>query len=272
MTSLPMTRRPTAGPPTAGPPPVRVDTAGGIATVTLDRPKAKNAVPFALWRTLRDTFEDLGADPAVRVVVLTGAGDAFCAGADIRDPSYAGDPSPTAVAQRMRVIDSAAIALHRLAKPTIAAVNGVAVGAGWSLALGCDIVLAAESATFSARFIEHGISLDVGGTWLFPHLIGLQRAKHLAFTGEFVTARQAAELGFVLRVYPDDELAVATAAYAVDLARRSPTALAQIKSGLNQAMTWTFEQACEFEGQAQAVCVASRISRASRPTAEGDPT
>jgi 2-(1,2-epoxy-1,2-dihydrophenyl)acetyl-CoA isomerase len=252
--------------------PVRVETKDGVATVTLDRPECKNAVAFAMWRTLRDTFEDLGADREVRVVVLTGAGDAFCAGADTRDRGYAGDPSPTAVAQRMQVIDSAAIALHRLAKPTIASVNGVAVGAGWSLALGCDIVLAAESATFSARFIEHGISLDAGGTWLFAHLAGLQRAKHLAFTGEFVTARQATEFGLVLQVHPDEELAAATAAYAADLARRSPTALAQIKSGLNQATAWTFEQACEFEGQAQSACVASRALRSKRPTANGGPT
>jgi enoyl-CoA hydratase/carnithine racemase len=253
------------------PRPVRVETNDGIATVTLDRPECKNAVTVAMWRSLRDTFEDLGADGDVRVVVVTGVGDAFCAGADIRDPSYGGDPSPTAVAQRMQTIDSAAIALHRLAKPTIASVNGVTVGAGWSLALGCDIVLAAESARFSAMFIERGISLDFGGTWLFAQLARLQHAKHLAFTGAFVTAAEAAELGLVLRVHPDSELAAATASYAADLARRSPTALAQIKTGLNQAATWTFEEACEFEGHAQAVCVAAQLLGAKRPTAKGDP-
>jgi 2-(1,2-epoxy-1,2-dihydrophenyl)acetyl-CoA isomerase len=253
------------------PQPVRVETADGIATVTLDRPECKNAVTVAMWRTLRDTFEDLGADRDVQVVVVTGAGDAFCAGADIRDPSYAGSPSPTAVAQRMQAIDSAAIALHRLAKPTIASVNGVAVGAGWCLAVGCDIVLAAESARFSAMFIERGISLDFGGTWLFAHVVGLQRAKHLAFTGTFVTAAEAAQLGLVLRVHPDEELATATAGYAADLARRSPTALAQIKTGLNQATMWTFEEACEFEGHAQAACVAAQLLGAGRSAAKGDP-
>jgi enoyl-CoA hydratase/carnithine racemase len=250
---------------------IRVETKDGIATVTLDRPECRNAITFAMWRTLRDIFENLGADPEVRVVVLTGAGGAFCAGADTRDPDYAGDPSPIAVAQRMQFIDAAAIALHRLAKPTIASVGGAAVGAGWSLALGCDIVLAAMSARFAALFIEQGISLDVGGTWLFAHLAGLQRAKHLAFTGEFITASQAAEFGLVLRVLPDDDLAVATAAYAADLARRPAGPLAQIKSGLNQATTWTFEEACEFEGRAQAASVGSRVLRGKRPIVTGGP-
>jgi enoyl-CoA hydratase/carnithine racemase len=240
--------------------PVRVDTEDGVATVTVDRPECKNAITFAMWRTLRDTFETLGSDSEVRVVVLTGVEDAFCAGADIRDPDYRGDP--TAVAQHMQAIDSAAIALHRLAKPTIASVNGVAVGAGWSLALGCDIVLAAGSARFSAMFIKHGISLDLGGTWLFAHLAGLQLAKHLAFTGEFITADRAAELGLVLRVHPDDELAAATKDYASDLARRPPWALAQIKTGLNHARSWTFEQTCDFEGHAQGVCAAAHARQA----------
>jgi 2-(1,2-epoxy-1,2-dihydrophenyl)acetyl-CoA isomerase len=251
-------------------PPVRVETEGGIATVTLDRPECKNAVTVAMWRTLRHAFEDLGADRDVHVVVVTGVGDAFCAGADIRDADYGGDPSPTAVAQRMQAIDSAAIALHRLAKPTIASVNGVAVGAGWSLALGCDIVLAAESARFSAIFVERGISLDLGGTWLLAHLVGLQKAKHLAFTGSFVTAAEAAELGLVLRVHPDGELAAATADYAAGLAGRSSTALAQIKTGLNRARMWTFEEACEFEGQAQAACVTAQIREARRAAAKED--
>jgi 2-(1,2-epoxy-1,2-dihydrophenyl)acetyl-CoA isomerase len=253
--------------------PIRIETTDGIATVTLDRPERKNAVTFAMWRTLRDAFEDLAADPAVRVVVLTGAGDAFCSGADIRDPGYGGgDRSPAAGQARMRTIDSAAIALHRLAKPTIASVNGVAVGAGWSLALGCDIVLAAESARFSAMFIERGISLDLGGTWLFAHLAGLQLAKHLAFTGEFISAAEAADLGLVFRVHADADLAAATAAYAADLARRPRVALAQIKSGLNQATTWTFEQACEYEGHAQSACAAASAVRARRPTPKGDST
>ncbi|MGH9137761.1 MAG: enoyl-CoA hydratase/isomerase family protein [Acidimicrobiales bacterium] len=249
-------------------PPVRVETdAAGVATVTLDRPDRLNAMGNADWPILRVTFERLALDRGVRAVVLTGAGRAFCAGGDIKQIPT--DPStPTATRARMRDIDATAIALHHLPQPTIAGVNGDAVGAGWSLALGCDVVLAADTARFAAKFVDRGISLDLGGTWLLARHLGLQRAKHLTFTAEFLSAAEAAELGLVLQVHPAGELAAAANAYATALVARPSEALAQIKAGLNQAWAWGLEQACEFEGQAQAACVAARqIAKQQRRSA-----
>jgi enoyl-CoA hydratase/carnithine racemase len=238
---------------------IRVERFGAVSTITLDRPDSKNAIALAMWPTLTGHFDSLAADPATSVVVLTGAGDAFCSGADTRDPAYVADNSPGAVAQRMRTINATAIALHRLPKPTIAAVNGVACGAGWSLALGCDIVLAAESARFSALFVKRGISVDLGGTWLLAHQLGAQQAKHLAFTADFISSRQAQALGLVLEVYDDSVLAGAVAGYANRLCQQPAEALAQIKLGINDALDTTFEQSAEREAHAQAFCAASRI-------------
>jgi 2-(1,2-epoxy-1,2-dihydrophenyl)acetyl-CoA isomerase len=242
---------------------VRLEVAGGIATLTLDRPECRNAVTVAMWDLLREHFEELAADPEVEVVVLTGAGDAFCSGADTRDHGYRSYARvPRAVAQRMRMINSTAIALHQLPKPTIAAVNGVACGAGWSLALGCDIVLASAEARFATKFVDQGISLDLGATWLLARQLGAQRAKHLAFTSEFIDAAEAHRLGLVLEVHPHDELPGAVAAYAARLLDRPPEVLTQMKLAVNEALATTFAQSAEREAHAQAACAAARSQRA----------
>ena len=248
---------------------IRIDRDRGIVTITIDRPEKKNALSLAMFHRLRDLFEEVAHNVEDRVLVITGVGDAFSAGGDFdrarrdvggqgpREEGAEPDRRPTSpfkTEQRMRDINAAAIALHRLRQPTIAAVNGVACGAGWSLALGCDIVLAAESARFSAKFIEVGLSTDFGGTWLLPRAVGLQRAKHLAFTAEFISAQEAKSLGAVLEVHPDAELMDAVASYATDLARRPAVPLACIKAGMDQALGWTFEEAAEYESYAQGKC------------------
>jgi enoyl-CoA hydratase/carnithine racemase len=232
----------------------------GVATVTLQRPEKKNALTPELFARLDETFQSVASNPDDRVLVLTGSGSAFCSGADLvgsADTVKQNLEGPVARANFTRKITAAALSLHRLPKPTIAAVNGVAAGGGCNLALGCDIVFAAESARFSEIFVNRGLSLDCGGTWLLPQLVGLQRAKDIAFRGDILDAREAADLGLVLGVISDEKLLRHATDYARKLAEKPPIALSLIKSGLNRATSWGFEEGLEYEANAQATCLGS---------------
>lgn len=238
---------------------VQVERSDGVVTVTLDAPKRRNAIPGAGWAELRDTFHDIADRPEDRVVVITGAGDAFCSGADLRDPEAAANMQGgrgTAVAW-MRMVGQAALALHELPKPTIAAVNGVAAGAGLNLGLGCDLIVASDEARFSEIFSRRGLNLDFGGTWLLPRLIGLHRAKELAFFGDVISAKEAADLGLVNRVVPAGELMATVGEMARRLAALPPINLAIIKKSLNNALTKSMAEALEFEALAQNVSFSS---------------
>ncbi len=245
---------------------LRVSHDAGVATITLDRPQVRNALTPAHFFRLGEVFEELAADDAVRVVVLTGSGNAFCAGADLSDgQSTAGQmgTGPIGRARFTRWITAPALALHRLPKPTLAAVNGVAAGGGCNLALGCDLVFAAESARFAEVFVNRGLSIDYGGTWLLPRLIGLQRAKDIAFRGDVIGVREAKDLGLVLEVVPDATLMDRVNEYAAMLAAKPPIALSLIKSGMNRLLSSSFEEGLEFEAQAQATCLGSDDFRAA---------
>ena len=165
-----------------------VDRAAGIVTVTMNRPEKKNAISAVMWQELLDTFADVGDRPEDRVMVLTGAGGAFCSGADLSDEV---DERPYPLTW-MRHIADVALELHRLPKPTIAKVGGVAAGAGLNLALGCDLIVASENARFSEIFTRRGLSIDFGGSWVLPRLIGLHKAKELAFFADVIPAKDAA--------------------------------------------------------------------------------
>lgn len=233
-----------------------VERDGGVVTVTINRPEKKNAVTNPMWRELLRIFQDLAVDTEARVVIVTGTADAFCSGADLTDPTVGeihGLP-------RMRLIDSAAIALHRLPQPTIAKVNGVAVGAGCNLALGCDLVVAADTARFSEIFSVRGLSVDFGGTWLLPRLIGLHKAKELAFFAQLLSAAEAEAFGLVNRVVPAAELDGFVADWAQRLAAGPPLALSMTKAMLNNAVAPAFEQAIEAEAYAQNVNFAAEDS------------
>jgi 2-(1,2-epoxy-1,2-dihydrophenyl)acetyl-CoA isomerase len=239
---------------------IQLSRAGGVARITLSRPEKKNALSPAQFAELGACFEQVAACPEDRVLVLTGEGGAFCAGADLtgsKDVVARLAQGPVARAQFVRETIAPALALHRLPKPTIAAVNGVAAGGGCNLALGCDIVFAAESARFSQIFVNRGLALDYAGTWLLPRLVGLQRAKDIAFRGDVLDAHEAQRLGLVLEVLPDAELADRVTEYARELAAKPPIALSLIKNGLNRATTWSFEEGLEFEANAQATCMGS---------------
>lgn len=221
----------------------------GIVTVTLNRPEKKNAVTTPMWRELLAVFGEIARRTDDRVVVLTGAGGAFCSGADLTDPTV-GELHDL---PRMRLIDSVAVALHRLPQPTIAKVRGVAVGAGCNMALGCDLVVASDDARFSEIFSLRGLSIDFGGSWLVPRIVGLQRAKELAFFAEVLAAADAERFGLVNRVVPAAELDAFVDDWARRLAAGPPLALSMTKAMLNNSVGPTIEHALETEGYAQSV-------------------
>jgi 2-(1,2-epoxy-1,2-dihydrophenyl)acetyl-CoA isomerase len=219
----------------------------------MNRPARKNAANGTMWRELLATFDDVSTDRHDRVMVLTGAGDAFCSGADLGDPSdVAGRPGDPYLVQ-MRALADVALRLHRFPKPTIAKVGGVAAGAGMSMAIGCDLVVASESARFSQIFSRRGLSVDFGASWLLPRLIGLHRAKELAFFADILSAAEAAEFGVVNRVVPDDELDSFVDDWAARLAAGPPLALSMTKTMLNNSFGLSMDQALEEESRSQAV-------------------
>jgi 2-(1,2-epoxy-1,2-dihydrophenyl)acetyl-CoA isomerase len=230
---------------------LKYESADGIARVTLAAPERRNALTPGEFAELRDIFAAVAASPADRVVVLTGEGTAFCAGAFL--PAEGPELPPIAL---MRQINETARALHRLPQPVVAAVNGHAVGAGMSLALGCDLVLASATATFSQVFVKRGLSPDFGSSWLLPRIVGLHAAKKLALLGDTITAQQAADLGIVTEVVPPDDLAAAATALARRLADGPPIALALTKELLNRSFTTGFDDALAQEATAAATNMA----------------
>lgn len=229
---------------------IDVDRAGGVVTITLNRPEKKHAINAAMWNELLATFHEVAASAEDRVVMVTGAGGDFCSGADLTGGGTGGHVHQLA---SMRHVGDVALALHRLPQPTIAKVRGIAVGAGCNLALGCDLVVAGDTARFSEIFARRGLSLDFGGSWLLPRRVGLHRAKELALFGEIIDAKEAADIGLVNRVVGDSELDAFVEDWATRLAAGPPIALAQSKRMLDNAMTATFEQALDDEGAAQTV-------------------
>jgi len=229
-----------------------IDRADGVVTITMNRPARKNAANGTMWRELLETFDDVAADRDVRVVVLTGAGDAFCSGADLGDASNvagrAGDPFLV----QMRALGDVALRLHRIPKPTIAKVGGIAAGAGMSMAIGCDLVVASDTARFSQIFSKRGLSVDFGASWLLPRLIGLHKAKELAFFADILSAEEAASFGLVNRVVPAADLDAVVDEWAGRLAQGPPLALSLTKSLLNQSFAVSMDEALENESRSQA--------------------
>ncbi len=238
-----------------------VERSDGVVTVTMNRPERKNAANAVMWRELLATLEDVAADRRDRVLVLTGAGGAFCSGADLGGASEVGGRPGDPSLVQMRSLADVALRLHRLPKPAIAKVGGVAAGAGMSLALGCDLVVAAESARFSQIFARRGLSVDLGSSWLLPRLVGLHRAKELAFFADILSAAEAAEFGVVNRVVPDDELDAFVDGWARRLATGPTLALSLTKTMLNGSLGLSMDQALEEESRSQAANFATADTR-----------
>jgi 2-(1,2-epoxy-1,2-dihydrophenyl)acetyl-CoA isomerase len=220
----------------------------GVCTLTLNRPHRKNAITLGLWRELGLALRAAARDDDVRALVLTGAGGAFCSGADVVNS----DPYAAPFA-KLQAISDVALELHELPLPTVAKVRGVAVGAGWNLALGCDLVVATPDAKFSQIFTRRGLAPDCGGSWLLPKLVGLQQAKRLTLLAESIDAEEAHALGLVTWIRPEDEIDKFVDELAARLAAGPPTAMAQTKSLLNENVDRTMREALIGESRAQAI-------------------
>lgn len=227
-----------------------VDAAdNGVVTITMNRPAKKNAANGTMWDELRQTWDELGIDPDVRCVIMTGAGDAFCSGADLGG----GGDRQLHQLQSMNMIHRTIQALYSIMVPVIAKVNGVAAGAGMNMALACDLIVAGDEARFSEIFARRGLSVDFGGTWILPRLIGLHKAKELALFGDVISAADAERFGFVNHVVPQAELDGFVDDWATKLAAGPPLAMAMSKRLLTLNASADFPAALEAEGMAQTV-------------------
>jgi 2-(1,2-epoxy-1,2-dihydrophenyl)acetyl-CoA isomerase len=234
---------------------LRVDVDGPVATITLDRPEALNALTVPVKVALREALERLAVDRAVRAVILTGAGRAFCAGQDLAERERP-DAAPLDVELRERY-NPIILALRAMGQPVIAAVNGVAAGAGASIAFACDLRIAAEDARFVLAFGRIGLVPDSGATWFLPRLVGQARAAELALVGDPITAQEALRIGLVSRVVPNGELLTEARALADKIAAGAPMAVALTKGALERGATIDLETALEGEAKLQGIAGAS---------------
>jgi 2-(1,2-epoxy-1,2-dihydrophenyl)acetyl-CoA isomerase len=233
---------------------ISVDRDGAVSRITLNRPERLNALTGDMSDELVEAFTTIRDDTEVRAVVLTGAGRGFCSGQDLTEfeEAYRSGGRPDIREHLARTYHRLIPVIVETPKPVIAAVNGVAAGAGVSLAAACDIRIASEAARFTQAFVKIGLAPDSGGTWLLPRLIGHARALELSMTGDMVDASAALEMGLVNRVVPVDVFEKEVAEYAARLAAMPTAALASTKELLRGSLTADLEEALHREAEAQA--------------------
>ena len=242
---------------------IRLEVSGGVGRIVLDRPDAKNALTVEMRDDIVDAVRAFRTDPAVRCVLVTGVGDAFCAGMDLAASTVAqagGDGFRTrATSEALRAGVHAFIReLWELDKPTVAAVNGVAVGPGAHLALACDFVLVHEATRFMWTFARWGLVVDAGGAFLLPRLVGLPRAKAMVMLGEGATGQEAVDLGLALHCYEDAAtLASKSDALAARLASGPTRSLGLSKQLLNRSFETDLAHSLELEGHFQSLATTS---------------
>lgn len=247
-------------------PHIKVDIDEHIGTVTLNRPERLNALGAGMREQLHRSLLELEENPDVRVLVITGAGRAFCSGGDVKEMNErvdsGGTPSRPGV-EIHPIPEKILNTLRTMPKPVIASVNGPAAGAGFNLALGCDMRIASDRATFSQAFVRRGLHPSWGGTWFLTRMLGTARACELIFTGDTVTAKQAEQWGLVNRVAPHDELAAETRHLARRLAEGPPIVIALAKRGIYRSTDYDLAAALEYETYAQ------RVAWTTEDAAEG---
>jgi 2-(1,2-epoxy-1,2-dihydrophenyl)acetyl-CoA isomerase len=242
---------------------VRVETGDDhVCRITLDRPEAKNALSIEMRDTIVDAVRAARADPDVRALLVTGVGDAFCAGMDLSASTVAraggGDFDNRSTSEALRVgVQSFIRELWELDKPTVAAVNGVAVGPGAHLALACDFVLVHDATRFIWSFAKWGLVVDAGGAYLLPRLVGLPRAKAMVMLGEGCKGAEAVELGLAYRCVEPGELAQEAGALAARLAAGPTRSLGLSKRLLNESFETDLTRSLELEGAFQALATSS---------------
>lgn len=233
----------------------------GVMTLTFNAPAVKNALDTAAQRRLVTLLQDAARDPAVKVLVVTGAGSAFCTGADVRSMG-APDPNDTlaqkwgesqvwqqteARVDRLRAFSQASVLLHRMGKPTVASIRGPAAGMGFSMALACDFRIASRNASLVSAFARIGMPGDYGGTYFLTKLVGPSRTKEIYMLGDKVDAESGLQLGLFNRVVDDAELEVETLKFAHRLAAGPPVALRYIKENVEAALDGTIDTAFDME-------------------------
>ena len=224
-----------------------------IATVTLNRPDSLNALSPEMSEGLLEAIAEAGRDEEVRIVVITGAGRAFCAGGDVKTMLERGAAERAGGARaRIQSLDAAGrripVLVKRLPKPVIAAVNGIAAGWGCDLTMACDIRIAAESARFTEAFVKRGLIPDGGSTWFLPRIAGLDKACEMIFSGRVVDAAEAARMGLVTRVVPDAELMPTTMELARQIAANAPLVVQLAKRMIHEQLQMPLEQAMQQIG------------------------
>jgi len=244
---------------------------GRVATITLNRPEKRNALSDHLTPALRAILLELEADTRVGCVLITGAGKAFCAGGDIsgmgggRSAPPSDDRPPPSLEDGIRNLqhrqETLTLRLHQLAKPTIAALPGPAAGAGFSIALACDIRLASESAFITTAFRNIGLSGDYGASWLLTQLVGPAMAKELYFTSERIGAEECRNLGIVNRVFPDETFRADAHNFAENIAMGPPIALRYMKENLNRAITADLKTCLDLEADRMVRCTRTEDHR-----------
>ena len=224
----------------------------GIATLTINRPQSRNSMTTEVMQGLSEAMPRLANDPAVRLVVLTGAGGAFCAGGDVKgfvnkEPGSANSLPFEQNVNLLRASMEVSRWLHEMPKPTLAVISGPAAGAGLSLALACDMRIAADDAKLTTAFSKIGLSGDFGGSYFLNLLVGAAKAREMYFTGEVVLGAQAARIGLVSRSVPKDQLAQAALAWALELAALPTLAIGYMKRNLNAGLRGSLSEVLDLE-------------------------
>ncbi len=227
----------------------------GVATMTLNRPDKLNAYSHEMEGEMREATAALGSDPEVRAVVVTGEGRAFSAGGDVSTmvPGGGWDLGTQGRFERFKGLHQVALNLHQMPKPTIAMVNGFAVGAGANLAMSCDIRVASEKARFGLAFVNVGLGDDMGGAWFLPRLVGTGKALELYLGGSIIDAAEALRIGMVNQVVPHEELSEVTYELAGRLARGATHAQGLVKEMISRGLNMTLEELLDFEAERQSV-------------------
>ena len=224
----------------------------GIATLTINRPQSRNSMTTEVMQGLSEAMPRLANDPSVRLVVLTGAGGAFCAGGDVKgfvnkEPGSANSLPFEQNVNLLRASMEVSRWLHEMPKPTLAVISGPAAGAGLSLALACDLRIAADDAKLTTAFSKIGLSGDFGGSYFLNLLVGAAKAREMYFTGEVVLGAQAARIGLVNRSVPKDQLAQAAHAWALELAALPTLAIGYMKRNLNAGLRGSLSEVLDLE-------------------------
>lgn len=223
-----------------------------VLKITLNRPESRNALDMEMREELSEVLDSVSKNPDIRVLILTGNGKAFCAGGDIKTMQV--PFPPLAGRKRLKDLHVWLKTLINLEIPVIAAVNGVAAGAGCNLALACDMIIASREAKFIQSFVKVGLVPDAAGLYFLPRLIGLSKAKELMFTGKAIDAREAESLGLVNKVVAAEQVGPVTEKLAKELAQGSGKAIALTKRILNLSLSSDLETVLEFEAIAQDIC------------------